>query len=247
MGGQPTRAAFPARTPRAWRDFIAFVRLPLLPERATGPGKAALAPLAQLYGLDLLMMAALLALFGLLSLAGLKLPEHLLDEMKLAPALLALIVVGAPIAEEIVFRGFLSGRPGHLGAIAALLAAGIASWVAGQSVHSALGPFLLVGLPVIGLAAAGLSIWLGRKRPALGWFARHFRWFYYGSAIAFAAAHLSNFVGAAPAALLALLVVPQFVVGFLLGYARVTWGLWASMLLHICHNALFIALALAGA
>ena len=40
------------------------------------------------------------------------------------------------------------------------------------------------------------------------------------------------------------LVLPQFVIGAILGYTRVTYGLWASILLHALHNGAFISLVL---
>ena len=43
---------------------------------------------------------------------------------------------------------------------------------------------------------------------------------------------------------MALPVLPQFVIGAILGYTRVTYGLWASILLHALHNGAFISLVL---
>ena len=62
-------------------------------------------------------------------------------------------------------------------------------------------------------------------------------------ALAFSLVHLFNF----PADQLAMalpLVLPQFVIGAILGYTRVTYGLWASILLHALHNGAFISLVL---
>jgi membrane protease YdiL (CAAX protease family) len=40
------------------------------------------------------------------------------------------------------------------------------------------------------------------------------------------------------------LVVPQLIAGLVFGYARVTFGLWSDMLLHMMHNGLLISLVL---
>ena len=57
----------------------------------------------------------------------------------------------------------------------------------------------------------------------------------------FALAHLANYTEG-EAVLLLPLVVPQLLAGLIFGYARVTYGLWSGMLLHMMHNALFISL-----
>ena len=67
---------------------------------------------------------------------------------------------------------------------------------------------------------------------------------FWASAIAFAAVHLTNFATAGPAVLP--LVLPQFMLALLLGYLRVTHGLWSAVLLHMLHNGLFISLVLAS-
>jgi len=36
--------------------------------------------------------------------------------------------------------------------------------------------------------------------------------------------------------------VPQLIVGLILGYARVTYGLWSDIALHMLHNGLLIGL-----
>ena len=77
-------------------------------------------------------------------------------------------------------------------------------------------------------------------------FRRNFRWFYLGSALAFASVHLVNFSGGMALFLLPL-TLPQLLLGLILGYARVQFGLWSCILLHAAHNALFLGLILAGA
>jgi hypothetical protein len=108
------------------------------------------------------------------------------------------------------------------------------------------GAFALVALTVLGLVAAAVLLWRKRGRPPMGWFARHARWFYLLSALAFASVHLTNFTEG-NAALLLPLTLPQFLLGLILGYVRVMFGLWASVLMHAVHNTLFISLVLAGA
>jgi membrane protease YdiL (CAAX protease family) len=232
--------------PAAWRAWSAFVRRPTLPGRAAPGVLEGLRAIPPLFGLDLAFMAVLLGALGLALRFGLDMPEHMLGELELTPALIAFIVIGAPLGEEIAFRGWLSGRPGHLLATPAVLVALLAMLGAGAAFNAgsaAATTYLLICAIAALFAAGALFFW--RKRDALGWFQRHFAWFFWGSALAFAAIHLTNFAAAGPGMLP--LVLPQFLLALLLGYLRVTRGLWSAVLLHMLHNALFVSLVLAGA
>lgn len=246
MSGQPTRAGWALPAPAIWRAWWAFVRRPVLPGRADPGVVGGLRSVVPLFGLDILFMAVLLGSMGLALEIGLDMPEHMLGELELTPALIAFIVIGAPLGEEIAFRGWLSGRPGHLLATPAVIVALLATLGAGAAFTAGSGAattYLLIGA-LAALFAAGALFFL-RKRDALGWFQRHFAWFFWGSALAFAAIHLTNFGAAGPGMLP--LVLPQFLLALLLGYLRVTRGLWSAVLLHTLHNALFLSLVLAGA
>ena len=107
-------------------------------------------------------------------------------------------------------------------------------------------PLLLLSILVAGTLVAIYLLWRKRGRPPMPFFQRHFRWFYFGSALAFASVHLTNFTEG-NALILLPLTLPQFLLGLILGYARVRFGLWASVLLHAAHNSLFVGLLLAGA
>ena len=246
MTGQATSLGLASWAPGEWRSFAAFVLRPALPDRATGPRLAAFGALLQLLVLDLLLMAVLIGGLAGLTALGVRLPGHLLEDLELGPALIAFIVVGAPLGEELVFRGWLSGRPGHVGATLVLLAAGLLAGAALLSLPGPRGALALVAVLVLGVAAAIALLWRKRGQPPMGWFARHFRWFYLLSALAFASIHLTNFTEG-NAALLLPLTLPQLLLGLILGYARVSFGLWSSMLMHGLHNTLFIGLVLAGA
>lgn len=236
MSGQPTRAAR-LRPPARWAAWAAFVRRPALPARADpGPVPGLRAVLA-LFALDLAIMAALFAALGLALALGYAPPEHMLGELEFTPLLALAVVIGAPMGEETVFRGWLSGRPGHLLAVAALVLGGAVAALAGSGV--------IAGVALAAAAvAAPVQLWLFRTRPAIGWFRRRFAWFFWASALLFAAVHLTNFASAGLALLP--LVLPQFALALLLGYLRVHHGLWSAMLLHMLHNATFVGLMSAG-
>lgn len=228
-----------------WRRYAGFIRRPRLPARAQPMSRASLRAVLRMLGLDFAMMAVLMALATLVVAAGVDLPETALENIDLTLGIVALVVIGAPLLEEIAFRGWLSGRPGHvfglvvivigLGAIAAMVALGDATGVGMGIVIIA----CLVFFPGLAL----LILWRWRRRPAMPWFTRAFPLFFWLSTAGFACIHLFNFAEGSLYVLLPL-VLPQFVTGSILGYLRVHYGLWAAMLLHALHNGAIMAVAL---
>lgn len=247
MDGQPTRAGLPPEDaprqgglplPAEWRRFFAFLRSPTLPDRAeTGVG-GTLRMLAPLYALDIALMVLVIGGIGLASALGFEMPDHVLQDFAIGPGLLAIIVLGAPIAEELIFRGWVSGRPGHVLSVALVLA-GIAG---GMMLTEAAMRIAVLGAALVG---AILALVFLRGRPAMSWFQRRFGFFFYASALAFAGVHVLNFAGASPALLP--LVLPQLLLGMILAYLRVYRGIAAGMTLHALHNGLFALGMLAGA
>lgn len=237
MTGEATSPAVARWTPGEWRELAAFLRRPALPSRVTGLRLAAVGATLRLFALDLLLMALLIGLAALATTLGFRFPENAIDQLDLSLLWLGIIVVGAPLAEELMFRGWLSGRPGHVTALVALVVGIAIPVMSGPQAHPVL---VLGGMAIAVLVAIGLLLWL-RGRPTFAFFSRHFAWFYAASALLFASAHLANYTAEASPILL-LLVVPQLIAGLIFGYARVTYGLWSDMLLHMLHNGLLISL-----
>ncbi len=238
FGDGPSLAqlAAPAPTMTAeWRRFREFLRMPSL-DVSQQNAKPVLV-VARLFALDMLIMFALISIAIGFEVAGVELPDNVFDDVAWTPTLVLLIIVGAPVLEELLFRGWLSGRPAP---IMALLSLG-----AGVAIFGSIGANnALAGLPflLIGIAGAVIALFALRQRPPMAWFARLFPAFFWLSSIAFALVHLSNYdEGAATIALP--LVLPQFVLGLMLGYVRVRFSLWAAMGLHAVHNATLLALA----
>lgn len=202
-------------------------------------------------GLDFALMAVLLTGFFAAMAMGFELPETALADMELTPGLIALVILGAPLGEELVFRSWLSGRPGHVLAIIiaplvflGLVAAfGMNSNVPGDGMGK-FGEALPWGV-VGGVITAGAILWFMRGRPAMRWFAAVFPVIMPLSALAFASVHLFNYEAEA-SPLLWLFVLPQFILGLICAYVRVSFGLWATMLTHALHNGTIMAVVLAA-
>lgn len=233
--------------PPEWRDLAAFLRAPRAPERATGPNGRALGALGQLFALDAALMLALMALAGLAVMLGAEFPESALESLEWTPGTIALVVVVAPLLEETLFRSPLSGRPGHLLAWALFTAGFLASQA--LSPASALGaaaggaggegvpPGAQLGavLLLAGGLGALLSVFVLRGRPPVSGWPRLLPLAFWLSAVLFASIHLWNYPEGQFLYLLPL-VLPQLLAGTIFGYARVRYGLWASVLLHALHN-----------
>ncbi len=153
----------------------------------------------------------------------------------------ALAVIVAPVLEEALSRGWLSGRRAALRFAlfgAAALGLLLAALIAPHGLRK------MVALAAVVTVFAGLIQWgmthsrdHGRAVP--GWFVRHFRWLAWGSSLAFALLHLGNYE--APKNPLGVLVVAPLVLGgMLLAYTRTRLGLRAAMAQHAAYNAVLI-------
>jgi membrane protease YdiL (CAAX protease family) len=150
------------------------------------------------------------------------------------------VVLLAPILEELLFRGWQTGRA------AALWLLGCAGF--GVAVLTLMvGPgraLMALGLLVATLIAAALGWWkLRRRTEPLGWFVRAYPAIFFLAAALFGLIHLSNYPH--PGLLSLPLILPQVWAGLMLGYVRQRIGLTAAMAAHITANACSLGLAFA--
>lgn len=222
-----------------WRRFGTFLKRPNLDVSIQNRG--AFTVLLRIYALDMAIMAVLIGLASALVAIGIDIPETALADMEITWQIVLLVVIGAPVMEELAFRGWLSGKPGPFNALLAL-AVGASGFILTHAAEPALGALFVVAA----LIGAGLALVLLRNAGPMGWFARAFPALFWFSTLAFALVHLANFDEGSLAVLLPL-VLPQFVLGMMLGYVRVRFALWAAIVLHAAHNATAISIAaLAG-
>ena len=165
-------------------------------------------------------------------------PDPIEIEISLAEDILLSLIV-APLLEEAVFRGWLTGR------VAALRFAGygfVAMGMLTVALYVEPQTGLILNLAALALIITGFIQWRARRQfdtSVPEWFTRNFHWFVWGSSLAFGLSHLSNYDNfSSPLGLL--IVLPQTIGGLLLAYTRTRFGLRAAMLHHALYNALFL-------
>ncbi|WDA41892.1 CPBP family glutamic-type intramembrane protease [Erythrobacter sp. BLCC-B19] len=153
----------------------------------------------------------------------------------------ALVVIVAPLLEETLSRGWLSGRRAALRFAlygAAALGLLLAALIAPQGLRKIVALAGAVTV-LVGLIQWSITRHRQRNRVVPGWFIRNFRWLAWGSSLAFALLHLGNYEALTHP--LGLLVVsPLMLGGMLLAYTRTRLGLRAAMAHHAAYNAVLV-------
>jgi len=217
--------------PRVWRDYFGFIRNPRLPERKEPFNRAAASSVGWLVLLILVMAALLLGTFSAIEALGVHFPEPSIDIDSRLLQVLAVTLI--PALEEVVFRGWLTGSRLAILAVAAfiiLIAIGPAA--------AQFGIWGIVALLAL-LAALGAFIFTRPQQRIAERLRSNFPASFWSSTALFAGAHLLNYgVHAPPVALL--LILPQFIGGTILAFARVRYGMWANISIHGSLNAAVI-------
>ena len=154
----------------------------------------------------------------------------------------------APLIEEAMFRGWLAGTRAWL-----RFALQMAVAVAILAFTTIFVDLLPEGIVLVAtLFALGLIIFAAvrvRARHNIetdvpSWYETRFRWFVWGSTLAFGAVHLWNFEGVS-SPLDLLMILSQTTGGLILAYTRLHLGLRAAMAQHAIFNGAFAAISLA--
>lgn len=220
-------------------DFARFVMRPAYAAQPMAWGRTAALVLLAVFAADMAIGQCLLWLFDAWDAAGTVLPAPLEEDAPLAEDLF-LTVLFAPVVEEALFRGWLTGR------IAALRFAALGMGALALSLPALLMPEAyadMLNFAGTVLVFAGLIHWSRtrhRDTAVPGWFTRHFHWFVWGTTLLFGLIHLGNFEPLAHP-LGVLVVLPQTIGGLLLAYTRIRLGLGAAMAHHAAFNALWMA------
>jgi membrane protease YdiL (CAAX protease family) len=220
----------PAPSFAALRELPHYLRRPAL-TAPFGIRKAeAWRQLAQLVLLEILVL--LLAVLPLVELwkHAFHLPGPTAFDQIPSQWLLPAILVGAPVGEEMLFRGWLTGRVRTLWLLGCALAAVGLGFASTHGMTPLAAGFAILAV----IVAAPLGWFLLRKRGTPRWFTASFPVTFYLVLATFALVHLMNYPSYS--LLMLPLVLPQAWIGLMLGYTRMRVGLIGSMLMHFCSN-----------
>lgn len=220
-------------------DAARFMARPTFVAEPLPWGRPLLLALAVLFAFDLVLDTLVAEFTALLDAGTGFLPAAIEEDTTLAEDLFSYLLL-APVLEELVYRGWLTGRIAAL-RFALYGFAAEASFIAALFVNAEWAmPLSLAG---VGVALAGLVHWsLTRERDTAvpAWFTRHFHWYAWASTLLFGLMHLGNYEPLT-SPLGVLVVLPQTIGGLLLAYTRTRLGLGAAMLHHAAYNAVFLA------
>lgn len=159
---------------------------------------------------------------------------------------LRLILMGiliAPVIEEVMFRSWLGGPRAAILGLPILAAALAVLTTVEIDLPSTLSFGLAAILSVMILAVARQYGSRTAEQQAAAR-RRLFPFAFYGSALLFALIHLSNYEGGLSSPIMLVAVLPQAIVGLLLGYVRMRFGILAAILFHAVYNSFLIGLFL---
>lgn len=221
-----------------------YLRRPYFPAGRERLGEEALRHLAQLLGLSLAIVIVLSGLVGgiIASVNG-GVPDNVNSELaETNPAMLLMMgVLFAPILEEVIFRSWLGGAKTCLLGLPVLASLAAVALSATGPVP----PILSFGLTGFLCAMIfGISTQYERRSPeeqkAARW--QLFPFAFYGSAAFFALLHLSNYEGGLSSPIMLVAVLPQFLIGAVLGYVRMRFGLVSAIWFHALYNLVLVGL-----
>lgn len=227
-----------------WRQLGAYLIRPSLDVRPSSFGQksSSIGMLARIFALDLAIMFVLLTILSALIAAGIELPRTAIADMEITIGLAALVVIAAPVFEELGFRSWLNGKPGWLVSLLILAVAGIGASMWGVSNTGDAATLGVAAIMIVAVVLCIIALFALRRRAAPKWFKTLFPGLFWLSAAGFALIHITNFADQAWWVVLPL-VLPQFILGTLAAYVRIQIGLWAAIALHAAHNATMLGVA----
>ena len=152
-------------------------------------------------------------------------------------ALFSLAVVAAPLIEELIFRFPLKYRRGAIFLATMCVVVLLANVLQLFGLSFEVSTFSSL---VFGGVLGGIFFLKIKSPEALDNFSfKYFPYFFYMAALLFAFVHVFNYELKSDQFWMGpILVLPQLVLGLMLGYVRIKYGLWASILVHAMNNTI---------
>ncbi len=216
-------------------EWIAFIKAPTL--NLPMSEQSAIKDVAWLFALNCLIVTAIAAvLFPAMMLLDIEMSSDMSELFK-RPVwqILGIVVIVGPIMEEIIFRSWINGNPRLL-----IIFGAIVAWFGGSHLLALSGITADTMVSTIAVAtvialAALFGVFRCWKAPVPNWYARIFPIIFWIQALFFGFIHVFNYAGDNPLALLPF-VLPQLIGGLIWGYARVRYGWWSNIIMHMAYN-----------
>jgi len=222
------------------KEFYNYLKLPYYDISSGLPTSEAIMSTLKLFfivfALEIFFLFPLMALIG-----GENLPHALESLQDTIPpmVMLLIVVIVAPFAEELMFRFPLKNI---------YLFELLMNIFFGTVLYMVLGSFLAIEY-TIGIIVCAILIRLAyfmqhvqdrfKRHSYRTRFKNYFPYFFYGVAMFFAWVHLFNWdISVDKWWMTPVLVSPQLILGLLLGYVRMKYGIWYSILVHALNNAI---------
>lgn len=223
------------------KDMMRYLRKPHPIARREAFTPDAVLSILKLLGFAFLMLPLLGIFMGVIfAVTGVTLPEpsEEFTDMASSPNFIFLAAIMAPIVEEFLYRAWL-GRGWGVFLVAPLLLVGLALGVlvGTEGLSSAMRSGLAI--MIIGSFALYLSRYLKVRRDVVSLDKALIKvcpFAFWGSSLGFGLMHLANYEGGEMGLLLPLIILPQFVVGVILGYVRMRFGLLSAIVFHGAYN-----------
>jgi len=223
------------------RDMFTYLRSPDMFSARRLFTPDAVLDLLKLLGFCYLMLLLSGIIMGVVfQAAGVSMPEPAdeFTEMMNSRNFIFLAAIMAPLVEEVLFRSWL-GRGWGVLVIAPLLLSLAA--LLGISGAEELAPGVKITAVVIVTVAVIIYLFryvaLRKTQGVIETAAQKvFPYAFWGSCIAFGLMHLANYQGGDMGLLMPLIVLPQFLIGIVLGFVRMRYGLMCAMVFHGSYN-----------
>jgi len=190
--------------------------------------------------IDFLLMFPLSAFLGLI---GIEDMDHKIEALSDNPMMLALMAVGlAPVLEEAVFRLPMKYSYVRIGIGLGLALTMVSAIIESEEMIAAITGGVLFSIFLFQFINERKGNALNEQIAPL-WLTYFYIPFWLLT-IAFALLHLTNFGTSFPLYLAPFLVLPQFVLGIILGYVRTGFGFIYAVLFHALHNGILLSLAM---
>ena len=227
--------------------LIQYLRRPIFTSQREPFGRKALRELTQLWALTLgLAVLTVLVSNSIYMLIKGKPAEAAegFTELTQSSQFLFIAIIFAPLVEEVLFRSWLAHVRGIL--LAMPIFACLATILA---INRQNNPDSLLTLMACGIILTAFAVYTRRYRQTYNRPHHHaaavqhiFPYVFWAAAIVFALIHIGNYSSDHFDPAVVLLAAPQFMIGLILGFVRMRYGLLAAIGLHGAYNSVFAGL-----